>query len=58
MPDEIVLGKLQQYGMPDKAKRSERETIKNGKWRDFQNGNRIFYMKTIHSPFGMPQVSV
>jgi len=55
MPDEIVLGKLQQYGVPDKTKRSERETIKNGKWRDFQNGNRIFYMKTILSSFGMPQ---
>lgn len=55
LPDELVYSKFKQYGEPDFSKRSERDVIKGGKWKDFQNGDRAYYMKTITSPLGMPQ---
>ena len=52
--DDVVFGKLRQYGMPDESRKSEMDAIKYGKWRGYQTGNRVFYMKTIHGELGMP----
>ena len=52
--DDVVFGKLRQYGMPDETRNSEMDVIKYGKWKGYQTGNRVFYMKTIAGELGMP----
>ena len=52
--DEVVFGKLKQYGIPDDTRKSEMDVIRYGKWRGFQTGNRVFYMKKIDGELGMP----
>ena len=54
IPDRYAIEKLEKYGVPDK--KSEKERIRDGPWKGFEYGTRIFYMKHIEDELGLPLV--
>ena len=52
--DHAVISKLERFGKVDKD-RVQWERIRDTKWRDFENGTRIYYMTGINQEVGLPE---
>lgn len=51
--DKFVIEKLTKYGKVED--RTERDKVKNGKWKEFETGSRIFFMRDLIDPeLGLP----